>query len=310
MPQIPHMPPLWRSCHLLRSLTVHDDWLPERAEAVLRPKRRRRLLQPLRERHFTYAAYAAFLDRLSGDDRVRPMSLRELATAPRDRIAVGLRHDVDLRLENALRLARLEHDRGLSATYFVLHTAEYWRRADLVERLLELQSLGHEVGWHNDLVTLEVVRGGDARSFLRTELDRLRATGVDIRGTSAHGSFWGHALGYSNLYFFSDFTRPVDGFPNVDEVVVDGENRAVPKGTLAEFGFEYEAYHLGEDLYASDSRFNERGQRWHPERFDVDRLVPGQTAIVLVHPCHWDTSLAGKYVEHGRRALRFVRRLS
>jgi hypothetical protein len=285
---------------------VRDEWQPEPTDAVLRPKRRRRVLQPLRERHFTYAAYATFLDRLVADERVRAVPLREFRAAPRDHVVVGLRHDVDLRLDSALNLARLEHERGLRATYFVLHSAEYWRRPDLLERLRDFQDLGHEVGWHNDLVTLEVVHGGDARGFLRGELDRLRAAGIDVRGTSAHGSYWGHAFGFSNLYFFSDFRAPLGGFPNVDEVLVDGDARPVPKGTLAEFGFEYEAYHLGEDVYASDSRFNDRGRRWHPDLFDVDALVPGQTAIVLVHPCQWHASLLAKYVEHGRRAVRFL----
>jgi hypothetical protein len=264
------------------------------------------LLQPLRERRFTYAAYAAFLDRLVADERLRAVPLREFRDTPRDRVVVGLRHDIDMRLDSALRLARLEHERGLRATYFVLHSADYWRRPDLLVRLQELQDLGHEIGWHNDLVTLQVVDGVDAREFLRRELDKLRASGIAVRGTSAHGSYWGHALGYSNLYFFRDLPAPIDGFPNVDEVTVDGEARRVPKGTLAEFGFEYEAYHLGEDVYASDSRFNQRGRRWHPELFEPGLLEPKQSAIVLVHPCHWDRSLSAKYARLGRRAVRFL----
>src|SRR5205085_4117064 len=108
-----------------------------------------RLLFPLVERRFTYAEYARFLDRL-GDRHVVPM--REFARGAGD---VALRHDVDSRLDSALELAGVEHDRGLRATYFVLHTAPYWDDAELVPKLRGLQELGHEVGFHNDLVTLQ-----------------------------------------------------------------------------------------------------------------------------------------------------------
>src|SRR5205807_4619721 len=103
--------------------------------------------------------------------------LREFSSGMGD---IALRHDVDDRLESALELARREHARGLRATYFVLHSAPYWEREDLVERLRELQALGHELGWHNDLVTLALVHGRDPAEYLRRELDRLRSAGIDL----------------------------------------------------------------------------------------------------------------------------------
>src|SRR5437763_392965 len=127
-----------------------------------------RLLFPLVERRFTYAEYARFLDRLRGRCVV-PM--REFARGEGD---LALRHDVDSRLDSALALARLERDRGLRATYFVLHTAPYWNDPDLVPRLRGVQELGHEVGFHNDLVTLQRRGRVDADAYLREELARLR----------------------------------------------------------------------------------------------------------------------------------------
>src|SRR5437588_9454479 len=138
-----------------------------------------RLFFPLVERRFTYAEYARFLDRL-GDRHVVP--LREFARGAGD---LALRHDVDSRLESALELARLEHDRGLRATYFVLHTALYWSDPELLPRLRRLQELGHEVGFHNDLVTLQRLEGIDAAAYLREQLARLRDGGIDVVGVAA-----------------------------------------------------------------------------------------------------------------------------
>jgi hypothetical protein len=244
-----------------------------------------RVLFPLVERRFTYAEYDRFLDRLAGRDVV---PLREFADGRGD---TALRHDVDDRLESALELARREHARGLRATYFVLHTAPYYGRPDLVDRLRELKALGHEVGWHNDLVTLALVHGVEPGSYLRRELERIRGGGVDVTGVSAHGSPWCHRLGFHNDYAFSDLPQPIPGFPT----------RFEPIGALADFGFDYDAYSLGEDAYFSDSRF-EQGRRAHPADF---HLVPGRRTIVLTHPCHWDASPMAKA---GRLARRVARR--
>jgi hypothetical protein len=234
-----------------------------------------RLLFPWTERRFTYREYARFLDRLASREVVQ---LREFARGAGD---LALRHDVDSRLDSALRLARLEHDRGLRATYFVLHTAPYWDDGDLVPRVRRLQELGHEVGFHNDLVTVERVHGGDARAALEEALAQLREAGIDVVGTAAHGSPWCHRLGYHNNYVFAGWDEPQPGFPSRD---------VAEKLDPAEFGLEYEAYHVPHDAYFSDSSFV-HGRRAHPAELDLE---PGHRAIVLVHPCHWDASAPAK----------------
>jgi hypothetical protein len=247
-----------------------------------------RIAFPLTERRFVYAEYERLLDRLEGREVV---PLREFSSGQGD---IALRHDVDDRLESGLELARREHARGLRATYFVLHTAPYWARDDLLERLLELQALGHEVGWHNDLVTVALVHGGDPAEYLRRELHRLRSAGIDVVGVASHGSPWCHRLGFHNDYAFSDLPQPIPGFPT----------RFEPIGTLSEFGFEYDAYSLGEDAYFSDSRF-ERGGRAHPASFPLD---PVERTIFLTHPCHWDASVAAKTRRLARRVGQRLRR--
>jgi len=262
------------------------------------------------ERSFTYSAYERLLDRLADAERFKVVPLREFSSTPSESQAVvALRHDVDYRLESAFEMARLEHDRGLSATYFVLHTAHYWTRQDLVPALLQLQDdCGHEIGWHNDLVTLECVYGGDARAFLVEQLERLRSAGVRIEGTASHGSPCCYRFGYHNDYFFADYDGEAQPkFPNSRVVTTRRGPCRIPKGRLAEFGLVYDAYHLDHDLYFSDATFDDRGFRWHTDQLDFDTLGPGRRAIILVHPCHWDASAAAKLrrlpVEIGRALI-------
>jgi len=61
-----------------------------------------------------------------------------------------LRHDVDLSLTAALQMARLEHQQGATATYFLMTESVFYNLASSEgrEAIAELRSLGHGVGLH------------------------------------------------------------------------------------------------------------------------------------------------------------------
>jgi hypothetical protein len=61
-----------------------------------------------------------------------------------------LRHDVDLSLDAALRLAELEHEAGAAATYFLMTGSVFYNLASSegVAALRRLRELGHRVGLH------------------------------------------------------------------------------------------------------------------------------------------------------------------
>ena len=96
---------------------------------------------------------------------------------------VLLRHDVDRIPHNSLRMAELEHQHGVSATYYVRCASASFDSA-LVTRLHEL---GHEVGYHYEVLAKA---GGDmaaAIDMFATELTALRRLGP-VLTASAHGS--------------------------------------------------------------------------------------------------------------------------
>jgi hypothetical protein len=63
---------------------------------------------------------------------------------------IFLRHDVDLSLAAAVRMAELEAERGVPATYFVMTRSVFYNLASVDgERAIErLRQLGHRVGLH------------------------------------------------------------------------------------------------------------------------------------------------------------------
>lgn len=63
-----------------------------------------------------------------------------------------LRHDVDLSLEAAVEVAKVEAQLGVSSTYFVLLTSDFYNPLSPTSRkiLEELLKLGHSLGLHFD----------------------------------------------------------------------------------------------------------------------------------------------------------------
>jgi peptidoglycan/xylan/chitin deacetylase (PgdA/CDA1 family) len=99
----------------------------------------------LLEVEFTHRWYRDFLKRLRADGYV----VRGLATPP-GAGDVALRHDVDLSLEAALEMARIEADLGVTATYFVMLSSPLYNPLSPRgrETIRRIEGLGHEVGVH------------------------------------------------------------------------------------------------------------------------------------------------------------------
>ena len=64
-----------------------------------------------------------------------------------------LRHDIDVNVNFALKMAQLEHDLGISSTYFFMFRSPFYNLSsrysqDCVEKIIDL---GHEIALHYDL---------------------------------------------------------------------------------------------------------------------------------------------------------------
>jgi len=145
----------------------------------------------------------------------------------------------------------------------------------------------HEIGWHNDLVTLQLVYKIDPVIFLHQELDWLRGEGLEIKGTASHGSSYCYVYNYLNFYFFEECKNPTIGqFVNNDSAMVGGQWIKIKHGRLNDFGLDYEAYFLNNNKYYSDaSTIN--GIRWNLGMLDLNTLLPGDRVIILMHPIYY-----------------------
>ena len=260
--------------------------------------KKRNLMASEPDTNFTWEKYANFLNKISDTAKYIVLPLNEFRqTFNNKKIVIGLRHDVDIDLNVAFQFSQIESNLGVRSTYFILHSAPYYlanannmgvHNDNIIPVLKKMQNERHfEIGWHNDLVTLQVIYNINPVNFLHNELNWLRSNGIRIVGTAAHGSSYCKTYHYMNFYFFEECTYPVvANRENNITVPKDGKYITLLKGKLGDFDLKYEAYFLNNNKAFSDAVIT-AGIRWNIGMLDLDQLQAGDRAIVLIHPIHW-----------------------
>ena len=179
-------------------------------------------------RDFTLEMYALFCDTLK-QLSCPTMTVKQFIEIgqPQDFIVV-LRHDVDRSIASALRMARLEAKYGISATYYIRMTRNVFRPTEI----RELSRLGHEVGYHYEVLAKAKGNAPLAIAMFEKELVEFRRI-VPVETISMHGSpltpwnnleLWktydyrdygvsgeiSSSIDYSKLYYFTDTGRSWD----------------------------------------------------------------------------------------------------
>jgi hypothetical protein len=274
----------------LKKITQRQDTTDE--------TKRRNVLTVEPDTNFTWEKYAEFLNKVSDTSKYIVLPLNEFRkTFNSKKIIIGLRHDIDVDLDVAYEFSEIESKLGFRSTYFVLHSASYYlsnpnnmavHNDKIIPILKTMQNVRHfEIGWHNDLVTLQVVYNINPVTFLHNELNWLRSNGINIVGTASHGSNYCKVYHYLNYYFFDECTFPiVPNYNNNINVTVGGKNIALIKGKLSDFGLQYEAYFMNNNKAFSDATMTS-GTRWNIGMLDLDQLQAGDRVIILLHPIHW-----------------------
>jgi hypothetical protein len=257
-------------------------------------------------------------------------------TNSKDKVVVSLRHDIDNKINTAIKIAYREHKYGIRSTYYVLHSARYYgitknfyykRDNNVINYLKKIQdTFGHEVAFHNDLVTLQVVYNLNPGSFLKQELEWLRSNGISIKGSCAHGSPYCYIYHYLNTYFWRSSPNFGKNFYNYDFVYKGGYPNLLPlagydpstetgsggsvnsygnenseaitppveekihiyKDDRENYNLEYDGDYLHTDYNFSDVKIMGNGKRWHMGLEDFEKIQPGKKVIILIHPQFWD----------------------
>lgn len=102
------------------------------------------------------------------------------------------RHDVDFSMHRALRLAQIENQAGITATYFIMLRSEFYHifERDVKDCILKIKALGHKVGLHFDISYYpEIKSASDLTAALNYEANILEQEYlIDIDCFSFHNT--------------------------------------------------------------------------------------------------------------------------
>jgi len=248
----------------------------------------RSLLEAIQSRAITFAA------QLKSE---RPNQIRRLGTDGNVGYSrpIYLRFDIDDQFDRAVNAARLCNEYGIKGTFFILNTANYWTNNSIWNDLRWMQSKGHEIAWHNNILTqyqngLPATEKQLIGDYIKTILARFNSNGIHITGSASHGDPLCRKLGFINYEVFTECERTSEAIdfpsPSFDH----------PRIKMADFGLEYEAYHVPYDLYLSES--GGREWTWRVPGAGPARETPMEHIIgnlknydriqILIHPQHWN----------------------
>lgn len=238
---------------------------------------------------FTYQQFDELLKKLSYDKFI-VLPINEFKDSINlKKVMIGFRHDVDCHPFKALEMAKFEHDYNFRTTFYILATAEYYGKITkrgahrfrcLDEIYQKISNYHHEIGIHSDLLTIMIKYHLNPLEFNKEEMDYYKSIGIDVNGTSSHGSKIARET-VPNYQVFSDFATK-------EFVLYDGRRFKLGEYSLNRYGFDYESYHIDYNKYFSD-----RGGVWNvPGGFEqvlneLDNSKPGDRIQILLHPVWW-----------------------
>lgn len=143
---------------------------------------------------------------------------------------VILRHDVDLKAENSLAVAKIEHEHGVNASYY-FRAVEQSNKPEIIKAVA---SMGHEIGYHYEDMTIYEGNAEKAITHFKKQLDYFRQF-YPVKTICMHGSprskydsrdLWKHYdyhdfdiigepyfdVDFSQVFYLTDTGRRWDGF--------------------------------------------------------------------------------------------------
>ena len=192
---------------------------------------------------FTPTTYVRFIKYLRHIYKVVPFCEMPVGDVP----YLVLRHDVDVSVVSALKMAEIEGKMGVKSTYFILLSSGHYNPFEgrNLAMIRKISGLGHEIGLHYDVEQYGRY-AEDYLQALKSELQVLESiVGKEIRAISAHAP--------RNPSSFLECS----GYINADDPQL-------------------------RDIYVHDSQ-----RLWTIKSLNTLLNNPPKRVQLLIHPCHW-----------------------
>ena len=225
---------------------------------------------------FTLAKYEELCKALVDSD-CTPVSVctyLDLEAQPQPNRCIIIRHDVDRKPEQAMKMAELENSFGIASTYYFRKKEEVFEP----EIIKEIANMGHEIGYHYEVMDKADGDFEKAIKIFEDELKEFRKI-CDVKTICMHGNplskwvnkdIWGK-------YDFKDFGIFGEPYLSIDYKKVL---------YLTDTGRKWNSKFSVKDVVGANSQRNEKMKSTD----DVIRLIKERDVeqmCILAHPERW-----------------------
>lgn len=228
---------------------------------------------------FTREKYYSLLSQLK-DNGYEFITYAEYCDGKCPKHFVILRHDVDLKPQNSLEVAKDEKNIGARASYYFRAVPESWDD-DIIR---QIHQMGHEVGFHYESLT--ICNGDVQRAFddFKTNLERLRKL-VPVRTICMHGSPRSH---YDSKDIWKQYDYKTLGIIGEPYLSTDFSKMLY----LTDTGRRWDGYKVSvrDKIEGFQEVWNAKGWVFHSTDDIIkalqDNILPDQL-MITTHPQRW-----------------------
>ncbi|MDD2362486.1 MAG: hypothetical protein PHH84_05955 [Oscillospiraceae bacterium] len=216
-----------------------------------------------------------------------------------------LKHDVETDPEKALKLAKIEHEYGHTGVYYV--QAYLLKNKKNINILREIQSLGHEVSYHHDVMDSNKGDIAKADAEFQAHIKEFELYGFNISTVCQHGNPIVERIGYnSNRDFFRNGDI-AEKYKYITEIMVNFKERlGLSYQYISDTGYGWKVIFDPEtnDIVNSDDK--------NIKLDSIDNIIlmlqNGESLIVSTHPHRWEAYAFHAKLKNG--IYRCVKRLA
>jgi len=196
---------------------------------------------------FTHKKYAELCNAISNSSYLSMSVGKYLFNGTKNNVII-LRHDVDCKIKNSLKIAKIEREKELTSTYYIRMAGKVFKP----DTIREIEGLGHEIGYHYEVLDKAKGNHKKAIEIFKDELTELRKV-CDVRTICMHGN-------------------PLTRWDNRD---------LWKRYNFKDFGIDGEAY-LSID-YSDVVYFSDTGRTWSGEKYRVKDVVDGCSVLFYIN---------------------------
>lgn len=253
---------------------------------------------------FTYKKWDVFCAQLQ---KAGLQSIPACKVKPNSDNYLVLKHDVEINVPSAYRMAQIEQKYGHCGSYYV--QAYLLDDSQNIKLLQQMQAMGHEISYHYDV--MDSCKGNLDKAITEFEANRKRfeASGLCVITVCQHGNPVVERVGYTSNRDFFRSDRVQGLYPGLSDIMVD-----YPEKYKTNYQYFSDAGRIFKQIFDpinNDVVNSDEKNIPYKNLSDLFNALDKQTGnIISTHPHRW-TASAVKYVIKSAvfKTVKFVAKL-